>query len=150
MLHAPSSFRKTAFALTTAAALAVFAAFPAAAQQVAANPPATQSQGVPTAECGAFGTYLLDEAKTYHATMSKTFLLSAGRFLKAGCAASDKDGPIQIITETNQDAASLLTARTLMGKFDILARSGVVHCDRPPNGICPTPASTSLAVGNGS
>lgn len=37
MIKSTSSFRKTAFALTTAAALAVFGAFPAAAQQVATN-----------------------------------------------------------------------------------------------------------------
>lgn len=134
----PTAFRRAGIGLTTAAALAIAALLPAHAQSVlAANPPSGGS-GVSPAQCAAFGKYLTDEARAFKKDMSRTFLVTSARFLRSGCAAFDKDGEIQIITETLQDGASLRTARRLMGKYDILGNSGVAHCDRPPNGVCPT------------
>ena len=149
MLYTPS-FRKGAIALTTAAALAAGSMFPARAQTAVSNSPITTSK-VSAGDCAAFGKYLVDEARLYKKDLSRTFLLSASRFVRANCASSDKDGEIQIITETQQDAASLRTALSLMGKVDIIALSGVTGCHRPPGGVCPTRTSADVPrVGSGS
>jgi hypothetical protein len=93
--------------------------------------------GVSDSDCKAFMSYVLDEARSYEALLSKTFLRRVVRFTEAGCRASDAQGEIELITETQQDAISFRTARGRMGRIDILSLSGVRHCHRPPNGACP-------------
>ncbi len=100
----------------------------ASAQQVASR--------VSPGDCNAFGYYVLQEAREFGSQMSKTFLTAVSRFTLAGCATRDQDGEIQLITETRQDGESLRTARSRMGKIDILGLSGVGHCHRPPGGVC--------------
>jgi hypothetical protein len=73
---------------------------PLAAQAVTLREPA---KGVSAAECSAFRSYILEEAREFSAKMSPTFLKSISRFTKAGCAATDAKGEIQIITETEQE-----------------------------------------------
>jgi hypothetical protein len=87
-------------------------------------------------DCKAFRHYILQEARDFGTRMSGTFLTAASRFTKAGCVAHDQDGEIQLITETKQDAESLRTARSRMGKIDILELSGVSHCHLPRGGTC--------------
>lgn len=98
---------------------------------------------VSASDCNAFRHYILQEAREFGNSMSGTFLTAASRFTKAGCVPRDAEGEIQLITETTQDAESLLTARHRMGKIDILAESGVSHCHRPRNGKCPRDMSVT-------
>ena len=92
---------------------------------------------------------MLEEAREFSDKMSPTFLKSISRFTKAGCAATDAKGEIQIITETEQDDASLRTALRRMGTVDIIGLSGVKGCDRPPGGVCPTKTGAAAGLQNG-
>lgn len=97
----------------------------------------TSPRTVSKAECQAFASYLLDEAREFKNDMSVEFLSSAARFLRADCRATDKNGEINIITMNNRDGSTFKTATQRMGEFDIIGISGVKHCHRPPNGVCP-------------
>lgn len=142
-LNPSTSFRRAGFALAAIASLA--AGDGANAQTTARATPvnAPANQPVSPAQCAAFGKYVLDESDAFPGKLSGTFLDSISRFVGADCATRDAKGEIQIITMNNQDAASLRTARTLMGKFDILGLSGVKGCARPPNGVCPETRSSA-------
>ena len=149
-LNPGTSFRRAGFALATIAGLAAGdgANAQTGLKATPANAPFTQT--VSKGDCDAFGSYLLDEARQFKDAMSKTFLQTSVRFLRAGCAATDKDGEIQLITMTDQDAASLRTALRLMGKVDIIGLSGVKGCARPATGICPANTSANTPkVGGG-
>lgn len=119
---------------------------PLAAQAVTLREPA---KGVSAAECSAFRSFMLEEAREFSDKMSPTFLKSISRFTKAGCATTDAKGEIQIITETDQDGASLRTALRRMGAVDIIGLSGVKGCDRPPNGVCPTKTGAAADLQHG-
>ncbi len=137
MALAPVTNRFRSAALALALGTAAMGIAPASAQQITpvAAPPATQT--VSEGNCAAFFHYIADEARTFPDQLSREFLSSALRFKRANCAASDKDGPIYIITMTDQDAASLRTSLRRMGKFDIIGVSGVKGCHRPPGNACP-------------
>jgi hypothetical protein len=140
------SFRKSAIALTASAALL---ATPALGQSARPSPqPAavTTTARVPSGECGAFGKYLLQEARDFSNAMSETFLVNSARFLRAGCKPSDNDGEIQIITRNDQDGASLRTVLRRMDKFDIFKASGVKHCHRPQGGTCTITTGSNTSV----
>jgi hypothetical protein len=112
-------------------------AFTAAACVLHAPGPSQGQSRVSKSDCDVFASYVLDEARTFKDKLSKEFLNTTLRFLRSGCAAKDKDGEIQMVTMTTQDAASLRTALRLMGKIDVIGMSGVNGCARPANGVCP-------------
>lgn len=127
---------------------------PAGAQTVAANAPngAAAASRVAPGDCGAFAQYLVDEAKAEPSIRGGAFLKSALRFVKAGCKTHDADGEIQIVTETTEEAVSFRTSLRRMGKVDVLGESGVKHCHRPANGVCPAQTgsiSSRPAAGGG-
>jgi hypothetical protein len=103
--------------------------------------------GISDGDCKAFRHYILQEARDFGTRMSGTFLTAASRFTKAACVARDQDGEIQLITETTQDAVSFGTVLDRMGKVDVLGASGVLHCHRPPNGLCPASSASRRAGG---
>jgi hypothetical protein len=130
-------------------AAALFAGTAHSQTAVATNPPPAPatSSSISGGDCAAFGKYILDEDKT--SKLSDTFFDSVGRFVTAKCQPSDKDGAIQIVTMTDQDAISLRTALRRMGKVDVLGLSGVAHCDRPENGACPAGSASAARPGVG-
>jgi hypothetical protein len=141
-LNPVSSFRQAGLALAAIAGLAYGGAANAQttmSKTVPVNAPATQT--VPRGQCAAFGSYVLDEDDAHPGKLSARFLDTVSRFVSAKCGATDKDGPIYIITMNDQDAASLETALRRMGTFDIIGASGVKGCARPATNVCP--ASTS-------
>ena len=111
-----------------------------AQQALAANVAgaAAAASKISDGDCAAFRRYVADEVKAFPGQFSSTFLKGVVRFAKAGCATHDADGEIQLITETKQDSISFGTSLRLMGKIDILSQSGIKHCHRPPDGVCPT------------
>jgi hypothetical protein len=152
-MFAQQSKHRTRDAALIAAALVTGVAPSASGQTLADNAtrfPTAVETGVSPVDCAVFRRYILQEAKDFADQMSGTFLTSVSRFTKAGCAARDGDGEIQIITENDQDAASLRTARGRMGKIDILGASGVKHCARPPNGVCPVQTGATKRPAAGS
>lgn len=157
MLYRPSFSAKKSAALAAVMLATAYAPTSAWAQQqkvMAANPPvgaaSATTSAVSKGDCLAFGHYLAEEARDFSGKLSATFLRSVIRFAKAGCSASDDNGQIQIVTDTDQDLISFRTALRRMGKVDILSASGVAHCDRPANGICPTRTSGAIAPKSGS
>jgi hypothetical protein len=152
-MFAQQSKHRTRDAALIAAALVTGVAPSASGQTLADNAtrfPTAVETGVSPVDCAVFRRYILQEAKDFADQMSGTFLTSVSRFTKAGCAARDASGEIQIITETIQDAASLSTAFGRMGKVDIRGLSGVKGCARPPNGICPSKTGGATAPRSGS
>src|SRR5437016_483379 len=100
-LHPSSAFRQGAIALTTAAALLVGSAAHGQSVLTSSSPTQTVSAG----DCRAFGKYILDEDST--SKLSDTFFDSVGAFVRANCQPTINGKVIQIITETDQDGASL-------------------------------------------
>jgi hypothetical protein len=147
IMRSTSSFRTVAFGLT-AAALALGTAAPAYSQTTLVSTPPAQTR-VSEGDCLAFRRYVADEVRAFPGQLSAEFLRGAIRFTKAGCASSDKDGDIFIITMTDQDAASLRTALKRMGKFDIIGVSGVKGCHRPSGNICPVTTGSTTAPSGG-
>jgi hypothetical protein len=152
-MFAQQSKHRTRDAALIAAALVTGVAPAASGQTLADNAtrfPTAIATGVSPVDCAVFRRYILQEAKDFADQMSGTFLTSVSRFTKAGCAARDADGEIQIITETFQDAVSLRTARGRMDKIDVMGLSGVKGCARPPNGVCPAKTGTAASPRSGS
>jgi hypothetical protein len=140
------SFRKSALALTASAAIFATPALGQSAKPMPQPAAMTAALGVPQGECGAFGKYLLQEARDFSTSLSETFLVNSARFLRAGCKPFDKDGEIQIITRSEQDGISLGTALKRMDRFDIFKASGVKHCHRPQGGTCTITTGSNTAA----
>ena len=149
-LHPSTSFRRAGFALATIAGL--MAGGSAFAQTAPSPTPvnAPASQGVPAAQCAAFGKYLLEEFKAFPSKLSGAFMESASRFVGSDCAIRDAKGEIFLITMNDQDGASLRTALKRMGTYDIRTASGVRGCHRPPTAACPATTSSNFLPKSGS
>lgn len=149
---AAATLRRGVYAGTTAIAVGLAGLTPAFSQagKITERPRATQ--GVDRGNCGAFISYMLTEAEDFGSDMSQGFLNRVVRFGRAGCKSFDKNGEIQLITETNQDSISYGTALSRMGRYDIISVSGVRHCHRPDGSSCPVTtgsASTPHPAGGG-
>jgi hypothetical protein len=145
-MFARQSKHPTRDAALIAAALVTGVTPSASGQTLADNAsrlPTAAATRVSPGECSTFASYIVDELKAFPELRGGALSSSAKRFIKAGCAARDADGEIQIVIETNQEAASLLTARRRMGTIDIIGASGVSGCVRPPNGVCPAKTGTT-------
>jgi hypothetical protein len=143
---AAAKLRRGAFIGATAAMVGLAALSPASAQQVPVNNTTQTTQGVDKGNCGAFITFMLEEARLYSNEMSKGFLLRMSRFSRSGCKPYDADGEIQLVTETRRDAISYGVALTRMGRYDIIGKSGVRHCHRPDGSTCPAVTTGAAAT----
>ena len=142
-----ASLTRRTFALGTAAFFGAAALLsPAQAgdpKSMKTSPSALPTRAISPAQCTVFGGYVADEADTFGAKLSATFLNSIARFVAADCATKDAKGEIHIITMTDQDAISMRSSLRRMGSIDVFGSTGVKHCANPPNGTCPAQTTSN-------
>jgi hypothetical protein len=121
MLYGASSFRKSAFALTTIAALASFSVFPAAAQQVATNSSSPACAGIADS-AAAIKCEFNESVKRTQAAQQR------------GVAADGRAAAAQSSAACMEDVTKQIAAAKKIGPLSpeqkILFKTQIEHCDK--------------------